>query len=129
MYLPFEAGTRIGAMIGVPFTFHAADFLRIDTGIYTPIVFYDEPLYGFIVPAYFWFQASEKVHLGPMASLRFVDPGLGPTHTGFLLGFGLGVQVAEPVDLKTWFLMPDVNEGGGIRTFGGGFGVAFRIGE
>ena len=41
----------------------------------------------------------------------------------------LGYQVASAVDLKTWFLFPDVTESGNIRRFGGGFGVAFRIGE
>jgi hypothetical protein len=129
VYLPFESNTRFGAMVGVPFTFHVADFLRIDTGAYVPLVFYDDAFFAISVPAYFWFQATENFFIGPMASLRFVDPGPGPGDTAFLLGVGMGYQVASAVDLKWWFLMPDVNEGGGIRSFGGGFGVGFRIGE
>lgn len=129
LYLPFESGTRIGAMIGVPFTFHVADFLRIDTGAYVPLVFYDDAFFAITVPAYFWFQATENFFIGPMASLRYLDPGPGPGDSAFLLGVGMGYQVASAVDLKWWFLMPNVNEGGGIRSFGGGFGVGFRIGE
>lgn len=130
LYLPFETGTRIGAMIGVPFAFHVSDFLRIDTGVYTPIVFYSDPYFALSVPAYFWFQTSERVFLGPMAALRYINPpGPGGGDTHLLLGFGLGVQVAQAVDLKTWFLLPDATEPGGIRSYGGGFGVGFRIGE
>lgn len=129
LYLPFETGTRIGGMIGVPFAIHASDFLRIDTGVYLPVAFTQDTFFALSLPGYFWFQPNEKLFLGPMVSVRFVDPGPGSGDAGLLLGFGLGYQVASAVDLKTWVLFPDVTESGGIRRFGGGFGVAFRIGE
>ena len=124
-FLPIEDGSRIGFMVGVPFTFHLGSIARIDLGLYTPVVFYDRTLYALTVPTYFWFQASEKVWLGPMTSTRFVrdqDPDL-------LLGFGLGVQVARAVDLKTMILFPSILDDAGARNFGAGFGVQFRIGE
>jgi hypothetical protein len=79
------------------------------------------------IPADFWFQVSHRVWLGPMTSLRFIDPGPGGSYTDFLLGFGLGIQPASFVDLKTWLLFPRINHDAGARTFGAGFGVELRI--
>lgn len=125
LYLPIEPNSRIGGMFGVPFAFHIGDFMRIDLGVYIPTLFYDPAIVLVTVPAYFWFQVSEKVWLGPMTSLRHrltQRPA-----TDFLLGFGLGVQVASAVDLKTWILFPDITANEGARNFGAGFGVQFRI--
>jgi hypothetical protein len=128
LYLPFESGTRVGGMIGVPFAFHAGDILRIDLGIYTPVIFYDDVQHGIVVPAYFWFQPTDKLWIGPMTALRVIDPGPGDHQTHLLLGFGLGYQVANAVDLKTWLIFPAIDNEPS-RSFGTGFGVQFRIGE
>ena len=85
VFLPVETGTRFGMMFGVPLAFHVADFLRIDTGAYIPIVFNDPTFNGLVIPAYFWFQATEKLWLGPMASLRFLDAGPGNHDASLLL--------------------------------------------
>lgn len=128
IFMPVETNTRFGVMFGVPLAFHVADFMRIDTGAYVPIVFYDSTFNGLTIPAYFWFQPSEKLWLGPMLSLRFIDAGRG-THDGqLLLGFGLGYQVANAVDLKTMILFPRVDDDF-ARAMGAGFGVQFRIGD
>jgi hypothetical protein len=128
VFLPVERFTNFGMMFGVPLAFHIADFMRIDTGPYIPIVFNDPTFNGLVVPAYFWFQPSEKLWLGPMMSLRFIDPGPGDHDASLLLGFGLGYQVARAVDLKTMILFPAV-EDDVVRRFGGGFGAQFRIGD
>ena len=128
VFLPVEAGTRFGMMFGVPLAFHVSDILRIDTGAYIPVVFYDRAFNGLSIPGYFWFQTSERLWLGPMAQLRFIDPGPGDHDAHLLLGFGLGYQVANAVDLKTMILFPAV-EDDFVRRFGAGFGVQFRIGE
>ncbi|MBX3193001.1 MAG: hypothetical protein KF819_38810 [Labilithrix sp.] len=126
MYVPGEAGTSFGLGFGAPLAFHVGDILRIDTGIYIPVVF-DNPASTVIsAPAYFWFQASPHVWLGPMIGVRHVNPP-GPSRDDILLGFGIGYQVASAVDLKWMFLMPRVNDDN--RAFGVGFGVQFRIGE
>jgi hypothetical protein len=62
-----------------------------------------------------------------MAQLRFLDAGNGHD-ADLLLGFGLGYQVANAVDLKTMFLLPTAGDDFG-RRFGAGFGVQFRIGD
>jgi hypothetical protein len=134
VYTPLEQGSRFGVMFGVPFAFHIGNTLRIDTGVYIPILVANANLPTstiLSVPGYFWFQVSHKVWLGPMVGLRHVDPG-GPfaTRDDFLLGFGVGWQVASAVDLKWMVLIPRVNTNADEpRAFGGGFGVQFRIGE
>ncbi len=128
IFMPVETGSNFGMMFGVPLHFHVADFLRIDTGVYTPLVFNDPTYSAFSFPGYFWFQPSEKLWLGPMVQLRFVDPGPGNHDAHFLLGFGLGYQVANAVDLKTMILFPAVNDDI-ADSFGAGFGVQFRIGD
>jgi len=128
VFLPIEDGTRAGIMFGVPLAFHVSDLLRIDTGAYIPISFYDATYNGLSIPGYFWFQTSEKLWLGPMAQLRFIDVGPGNHDAHLLLGFGLGYQVANAVDLKTMILFPAVDDDF-ARHFGAGFGVQFRIGD
>lgn len=128
MFLPIESGSKLGMMFGVPLAFHVGDLLRIDTGAYVPVLFTDPAINGVSIPAYFWFQTSEKLWLGPMAQLRFIDPGPGEHDAHLLVGFGLGYQVASAVDLKTMVLFPTVDDDV-IRRAGIGFGAQFRIGE
>lgn len=125
--IPVDGFSKAGLMFGVPLAFHVSDLLRIDTGAYIPIVFGDR-LNGLSIPAYFWFQTSERLWLGPMAQLRFIKEGVGDHDAHLLLGFGLGYQVASAVDLKTMILFPTV-EDDILRKVGLGFGVQFRIGE
>lgn len=127
LYLPIEPSSRVGGMFGVPLTFHIAHTVRIDTGVYLPTLFYDPAIVSLTFPAYFWFQVSDRVWLGPMGSLRHRLAPDGGDRTDFLLGFGLGVQVASAVDLKTMILFPRITDDEGARTFGAGFGVQFRI--
>jgi hypothetical protein len=131
LYMPIESNTRVGVMFGVPLAFHIGSVLRIDTGLYLPVVFDDPASTVISVPGYFWFQVSNKVWLGPMVGLRHVDPGGPPrSRDDLLLGFGLGYQVASSVDLKWMLFAPRVNaDRNEPRAFGAGFGVQFRIGE
>jgi hypothetical protein len=127
LYLPFEPRSRVGGMFGLPLHFHIGNFMRIDTGPYLPTFFYDPAVVLLTVPGYFWFQVSEKVWLGPMTSTRFRFAPSGGDRTNFLLGFGLGVQVASAVDLKTMILFPTLAGDDGSRNWGAGFGVQFRV--
>jgi hypothetical protein len=127
VYLPVEQFSRAGVMAGVPLAFHFG-ILRIDTGLYVPIIF-SEPIGTVIsVPVDLWFQVSHRLWLGPMLGFRHIDRGglAGPPNN-LLLGFGLGYQVAAAVDLKWMLLIPNANADD--RVVGGGFGLQFRIGE
>ena len=125
VYLPIEHGTALGIQLGVPLAFHVSDFVRIDTGAYIPIEFTDKTTTGITFPGYFWFQTSEKIWLGPMASLRVVGANEHDAH--LLLGFGMGYQITSAVDLKWQFLFPAADNG--LDAFGLGFGAQIRLGE
>src|SRR5580658_1587649 len=86
VYIPFEDGTRISFMVGVPLRVHFARLLRIDTGIYLPVIFYANAAGGASnavsvnVPAEFWFQVTRDLFLGPLAEIR-VNSENGPFAT------------------------------------------------
>lgn len=129
-YMPVEQGAHAGIMFGVPLAFHIGNFMRIDTGVYVPVVFGPDVATVISVPAYFWFQVSNRVWLGPMVGLRHVSPARVASHDDVLVGLGVGYQVASAVDLKWMLIFPNANaDVDRARIWGAGFGVQFRIGE
>jgi hypothetical protein len=124
MIFPATNGSRFGASFGVPMAIHGGHFVRVDTGVYTTIVAYDNnPPVIFEAPANIWFQATDKVFLGPMSGFRAYANYLQNPSFDFILGFGLGVHLVKWLDLKTQFVFPRVNEG--AQFFGAGVGVGF----
>jgi hypothetical protein len=122
-YLPFEAGTRFGVMFGLPLALRLAS-VRIDTGIYVPIIFTDPTTTTTVsIPLHLWIQASPTFWLGPLLGLRIESGG----HDAYPLGFGLGSALSRQVDLRAWFLFPDLNEDQAARTFGLGVGLQIRF--
>jgi hypothetical protein len=120
--LPFEAGTAAGFLFGVPLALHLADILRLDVGVYTPVVFYrNNTQFGVHLPADLWIQANDRLWLGPMTGVELDSGGV----TNVSLGFGLGYQIAHSADFKTMFLFPEINHQGG--DFGIGAGLEIRI--
>jgi hypothetical protein len=127
VYMPVETGTRFGLMFGVPLAFHISDFMRIDTGVYLPTIFTDPVSLSLTIPGYFWFQVTQGLWLGPMASARFGNFSNRFHNNDLLLGFGMGYQVISAIDLKWWALAPAIDDG--LHAWGLGFGAQFRIGE
>ncbi|MDP9152295.1 MAG: hypothetical protein M3O36_20410 [Myxococcota bacterium] len=124
---PFEVGTRAGAMFGMPLAFHLGDRVRLDTGIYVPVVFTDPDAYVELrLPLDVWIQASPRVWVGPMTGVVIVQPGKTVSGADLSLGVGMGFQVTHAVDFKAMVLFPSVNRNGG-RDFGVGAGVEFRV--
>jgi hypothetical protein len=127
--------TSAGAEFGVPMAFHVGHSVRFDTGVFTPVSFYDPPIIGFHFPLAVWIQVSHKVWLGPMAGLRFTHRGNpnGFDDTALSLGFGLGVSLSPIIDLKTMVYVPHANDDRAFRDFrafhdyGAGIGLQFRI--
>lgn len=130
VYTPIERNTDFGIMMGVPLAFHIASIMRLDTGVYIPVIFTSPATTVISVPAYLWFQVSNSVWLGPMFDFRHISRPIPAPVDDILLGFGLGYQPASSVDLKWMVLAPRVNATGNERhAYGGGFAVEFRIGE
>jgi hypothetical protein len=130
VFLPIETGSRIGMMFGVPMAFHIGHVVRLDTGVYVPVVFYTPSGNEFSAvsfPLNVWIQASHRFWVGPMSSLRFIDYGPPGREPELLLGAGGGYQVTNAIDLKAMFLFPRINVDEGARDFGLGFGAQFRI--
>ena len=121
-YLPIETQSHFGFMFGLPILLRAGP-IRFDTGIYVPVVFYN-PTYTVVsIPLHIWIQAGHNFWLGPLLGLRVVN--YGGSYNQYPLGFGLGWQLNRMVDLKTWFLFPDMSQDAAARTYG--LGVALQI--
>jgi hypothetical protein len=124
--LPFEDNSRFGLVFGLPLLFHFGHAVRLDTGVFVPVLFYDPTAIAFSVPLHVWIQASPSLWLGPMTGIRSYHQGNGD-HTDVALGFGLGYSITHALDLKTMFFMPGINHTEGARNFGVGLGLQVRI--
>jgi hypothetical protein len=122
--LPFEPATRFGAMFGMPVLFHFGDRVRMDIGVYVPLIF-DTPIYPVVsAPIDLWIQATPRLWLGPMSGVVFHSAN---NQVDVPLGFGLGYQFTRTFDLKTQVLFPAINETHGAESFGLGAGIQVRI--
>lgn len=118
--LPIESGTHFGMVLGLPVALRTG-VIRLDTGVYLPIIFEHDTLLIVSVPAHLWIQASPTLWLGPLFGIRFYHQG-GASGNEFPLGFGLGTMLSSALDLRAWFLFPNVDDN---SRYGGG--IAFQI--
>ena len=122
-YLPIEAESRFGFMFGLPIRLRTG-VLRIDTGLYVPVIFTEPDTTTVVsVPVHVWIQAAPRLWLGPLFGLRVVNQG--GSRSEYPLGFGLGTAVSYNVDLRTWFLFPNMNRDAAARIWG--VGVALQV--
>jgi hypothetical protein len=121
-YLPIEAGSRFGFMFGLPIMLRAGDIVRLDTGLYVPVIFYDPTRTVVSFPLHIWIQATHRLWFGPLLGIRVVSQG--GSHTEYPLGFGLGTMLSRSIDLRTWFLFPDMNRDAAARFWGVGVALA-----
>lgn len=122
-YLPIENNSRFGVMFGLPIALRAGP-IRFDTGLYVPVIFYERTQTAVSVPLHIWIQATYNFWLGPLLGLRFENPD---SHTAYPLGFGMGWQLNRGVDLRTWFLFPDMNREAAARDYGLGIALEVRF--
>jgi hypothetical protein len=121
-YLPIETGTRFGFMVGLPIALRAGP-IRFDTGLYVPILFYDPTWTIVSIPLHVWIQPSRDFWLGPLLGMRVVNRG--GSDTQYPLGFGMGWQLNRIVDLRMWFVFPDISQDAAARNYG--LGVALEV--
>jgi hypothetical protein len=125
-YLPIEDGSRFGMMFALPLVLHSSS-VRVDTGLYVPILFYDHTWSAVSVPIQVWIQATRTFWLGPVFGLRFIHQN-GNESEQFPFGFGIGNAISPNADLRAWFLFPDISEDHAARTFGAGLAFELRFG-
>jgi len=135
LYVPFETGTRTSFLLGVPLRLHFGRIVRIDTGVYVPVIFYDiggGPVANAVsanIPVAVWFQATRRFFVGPLAEIRANndDAALGIDRAaGVLLGLGLGYQISQFADFKASFDFPRLNGSPG-PDFGAGAGLGLHF--
>jgi hypothetical protein len=122
-YMPIEARSRFGFMFGLPIALRAGP-VRFDTGIYVPVIFYSTTQTVVSIPLHVWIQAAYNFWLGPILGFRVVNPG-GDIH--YPLGIGLGWQTSRAVDIRTWFLFPNMNQDAAARNYGLGIALEVRF--
>lgn len=126
--VPLEGGTYAGLEPGLPIALHLGDRVRLDTGVWMPMVFTNPAVLGLSIPLDVWIQATRRLWLGPMTGVAVNDiNGAVPNDqvTSVSLGFGLGYQITRYLDFKTMFLFPELNQDS--RVFGVGAGIQIRI--
>lgn len=124
--LPIEDGSELALQFGMPVWFHLGRSVRLDTGVYVPVAFYEPTLVSVSAPLDVWIQCSPALWLGPMTGVRVTHQG-SADRTDISLGFGLGYSLGRAVDLKTMALAPGINHERGARNFGVGVGLQVRI--
>jgi hypothetical protein len=125
LIVPIEGGSNAGLEPGLPIRFHLGDAVRLDTGVWVPIVVGNPSALGISLPLDVWIQVARRVWLGPMTGLGVYNVSGQASNTYVSLGFGLGYQISRIVDFKTMFLFPALNDDS--RLFGLGAGVQIRI--
>lgn len=124
VYLPIENGSHVGVMFALPLRLRLGA-VRLDTGVYVPIIFDSPTTTRVSFPLHIWLQASRTLWLGPLLGVRIVNDG--GSHTEYPLGFGLGVALTGGVDLRTWILFPDISGDAAARRFGAGVALEIRF--
>ena len=113
MILP--VGSNLGLLFGLPLNLHFGR-ARIDTGIFVPIVFNEgDDDTAISIPLHILFDVSGGTYFGPITGIVF-DGG----DERVPLGLAIGSGVASGVDLRFWFLFPDISYSGAAKHFGAG---------
>lgn len=127
--IPIDPGNA-GLEPGLPLAFHLGDRVRLDTGVWLPIVVGQDSPVGISVPLDIWFQITHRLWLGPMTGIAASRLGAAPpppfrNNAYVSFGFGLGYQITHFLDFKTMLLFPDISDNANV--FGLGAGVQIRI--
>ena len=124
LIIPVE-NNRAGLEPGMPLAFHLGPQVRLDTGVWMPIIIGDDAPVGLSFPLDLWIQVASRLWLGPMTGITVLRVGDPSSQTLVSMGFGLGYQISRIVDFKTMFLFRDINVE--AQDFGVGAGVQIRI--
>jgi hypothetical protein len=122
--IPLETN-EAGLEAGLPLAVHLGDQVRLDTGVWLPILIGDAAPVGLSVPLDLWIQASPRLWLGPMTGISVFHLGDPAATTSVSMGFGLGYQIRRNLDFKAMFLFRDINVQ--AADYGLGAGVQIRI--
>jgi hypothetical protein len=121
LFMPVSQGA--GLMFGAPFQVSLEHTLKIETGVFIPIGFYNPTAIGLNLPLRVNVQLSEHGWVGPSTGLRFSSAR--GQDLSVPIGFGGGYSVSHIADIKGEIYLPRINDG--LRAFGMGVGVGFLL--
>lgn len=125
--VPTANGSDFALTPGVPMRVHLPGFLRVDTGVWLPLLFNGNPAYALDIPAQAYFQVDDAF-FGPFTGIRFNHPGGGiDSTTDVPLGVGGGYTLGGIVDLKVQVRTERINDPNWAKLIGGGAGVGLRL--
>ena len=128
--IPTANGAVFALTPGIPLRVHVPGFLRVDTGIWLPIAFFQSAAYSLDVPAQAFFQVGDAF-FGPLTGLRYNIPNQpGASNTvdvplGVAVGYSL---LGGRLDLKAQLRSERINDAAWASQYlGGGVGVGLRL--
>ena len=108
----------LGMMIGLPVALHLGPRLRLDTGLFVPIVLDDDADADVSLPLHLWIKLP-GAFVGPITGVIFHSGG----GKSVPLGFGVGTALSYDADIRFWLLFEDVSNDGEKKNLGAGIGL------
>jgi hypothetical protein len=111
---------RFGLLLGLPLNVRLGERLRLDTGLFLPIVFNDPgTTVDISIPVHVWIKVNPSLFLGPITGVYLYDSG----GRSVPFGVGVGSSLSYDAEVRFWLLFPDIREDRGARNFGLGVGL------
>jgi hypothetical protein len=117
LYLPVSGS--FGIMVGLPLALHLGSRLRLDTGLFVPIIFADPTYNEVSLPLHLWIKLQGGSFVGPITGVVFHSSG----GRSVPFGFGVGTALSYDADLRAWLLFEDISHDGARNAFGAGVGL------
>jgi hypothetical protein len=117
---PLDDDSEFGLLLGVPLALRLGDRLRVDTGLFLPILLADpETRVDISIPVHIWIKVNPSTVLGPMTGVYFYDGG----GRSVPFGVGVGTSIAYDAEVRFWLLFPDIRDDSQRKNFGLGVGL------
>jgi hypothetical protein len=113
--LPIDS--PVGLTLGLPLALHLGR-VRLDTGVFMPIRFYDNTAIDISIPIHLWIKLGGANFVGPMTGVVWQDHGANRVP----FGIGAGTSLSYDADLRFWLLFRDIGEDNN-KDFGAGLGL------
>jgi hypothetical protein len=124
IYLPLVEGARFGFMAAMPLWLRVGS-VRLDTGLYVPVIFTEPRTTIVSVPLAVWVQVSHTTWLGPEIQIRHEDYG-SVSYRTYPFAFGLGTAIGPDSDLRLRIFFRDIDGPRPSEDFGVGLAFQFR---
>jgi hypothetical protein len=126
--VPTSDGSDFELVPGVPVRIHIPGFVRIDTGVWLPVIFNSDTSFTIDIPAQLFVQV-DQAFFGPETGVRFNHPGgdAGDSTTDVPAGIAGGYTLGGVLDLKVQVRTERINDVSWTKYIGGGLGVGLRL--